>query len=221
MVDIGNDWDGILADEFGKDYYLALRQFLIREYQTGVVYPGMKDIFNALKATPYQAVEVVILGQDPYHGPGQAHGMSFSVRPGVRIPPSLVNIYKEIETEYGYAIPSHGCLQGWAAQRVLLLNTILTVRGGSPMSHKDKGWEILTDEIIRKLSQRETPMVFMLWGSPAQKKAGLIDGSRHLILKTTHPSPLSAFRGFMGCGHFKLANEFLRSQGLKEIDWRI
>ncbi|MFB0919111.1 MAG: uracil-DNA glycosylase [Clostridiaceae bacterium] len=221
MVNIGNDWDELLKNEFDEPYYLELRKFLINEYKTHKVYPEMHDIFNALKATPFKDVKVVILGQDPYHGPGQAHGMSFSVRKGVKTPPSLLNIYKEIRSEYGYEIPNHGYLMEWAKEGVLLLNTILTVRAGEPMSHQKMGWERLTDQIIIKLAKREEPMVFMLWGSPAQKKAELLNGTKHLILKTTHPSPLSASRGFMGCGHFKSANAFLKSNDQKEIDWRI
>lgn len=221
MVNIGNDWDDILKSEFEKPYYLELRKFLINEYKTQRVYPDMHDIFNALKSTSYSDVKVVILGQDPYHGLGQAHGMSFSVRRGVKIPPSLLNIYKEIRSEFGFDIPNHGYLMDWAKQGVLLLNTILTVRAGEPMSHQKMGWENLTDQIIIKLAEREEPMVFMLWGSPAQKKTELLKGTKHLILRTTHPSPLSASRGFMGCGHFKTANNFLKSNGQSEIDWRI
>lgn len=221
MVNIGNSWDEILKDEFKKEYYLKLREFLIREYRSRTVYPDMHDIFNALKASSYEDTRVVILGQDPYHGRGQAHGMCFSVRKGVQIPPSLLNIYKEIREEYGYPIPSHGYLLDWAKQGVLLLNATLTVREGSPMSHKGQGWEELTDQIIRILSRREKPMVFMLWGSHAGKKEELIEGKQHLILKCPHPSPLSASRGFFGCGHFKKANEFLKENGMKEIDWRI
>lgn len=221
MVNIGNSWDSILKEDFLKESYLKLREFLIEEYKTKKVFPSMFDIFNALKETPFEKVKVVILGQDPYHGLGQAHGMCFSVKKGVRIPPSLINIYKEINLEYGYTIPKDGELTKWAKEGVLLLNTILTVREGEPMSHKNKGWEELTDSIISKLAKRETPMVFMLWGSPARKKKTLIENSNHLILETVHPSPLSAMRGFMGCNHFKLANEFLESKGITPVDWSI
>lgn len=221
MVHIGNDWDGILADVFQSSEYHKLRQFLIREYQEQVIYPPREDLFNALKATPFAGVKAVILGQDPYHGAGQAHGMCFSVQPGVRTPPSLVNIHKELRAEFGYPMPDHGNLSHWAEEGVLLLNAILTVRAGQPLSHQGKGWEMVTDEIIRRLSARATPMVFLLWGAPAQKKADLIDGTRHLILRTSHPSPLSAHRGFLGCGHFKTANEFLLARGIAPIDWQI
>lgn len=221
MVQIGNDWDVILESECCSGQYNKLRDFLKTEYETQTIYPPMQDVFNALKATPFKSVRAVILGQDPYHGPGQAHGMCFSVHKGVKPPPSLINIYKELQSEYGYSIPSHGYLMDWAKQGVLLLNTILTVRAGEPMSHKGRGWEELTDQIIRKLNSREEPMVFLLWGAPAQTKSVLLDASYHLVLKTTHPSPLSAYRGFLGCGHFKQANEFLAEHGLGEINWQI
>lgn len=221
MVHIGNDWDIILADEFQADYYKELRKYLTAEYRSQTIFPDEENIFNALKATPYDKVRVVILGQDPYHGPRQSHGLCFSVQPGTKTPPSLVNIYKELNSEYGFPIPSHGNLSDWAEEGVLLLNSILTVRSGQPLSHKGKGWEVLTDHLIQKLNERAEPMVFLLWGAPAQKKAALIDTTKHLVLKTTHPSPLSAYRGFLGCGHFRLANEFLKSQGLGEVDWQI
>lgn len=221
MVNIGNDWDYILKEEFNKEYYKKLRAFLIEEYNTKRIYPSMYDIFNALKYTSFKDTKVVILGQDPYHGNGQAHGLCFSVQKGVRIPPSLLNIYKEIRNEYGYDIPSHGDLTSLAKQGVLLLNTILTVRESSPMSHKNLGWEILTDKIIEKLNEREEPMVFILWGAPAAKKQALITNPRHLVLKSPHPSPLSASRGFFNNNHFKMANDFLKREGLKEIDWKI
>ncbi len=219
MVNIGNSWDEILREDFESDSYSNLRSFLINEYRNEKVFPPMNDIFNALKATDYTDVRAVIIGQDPYHGEGQAHGMAFSVKEGVRIPPSLLNIFKEIEAEYGYPMPKSGYLKKWAEEGVLLLNTILTVREGKPMSHRDKGWEILTDSIIRKLSEREEPTVFFLWGNPARKKKELIDTKRHLVLETVHPSPLSASRGFMGCGHFKKADEFLKAHGRGEIGW--
>ncbi len=219
MVNIGNDWDALLADEFKKEYYLKLREFLKSEYSHYVVYPDMYDIFNALKATPYSRVKVVILGQDPYHEPGQAHGMCFSVKPGVAVPPSLVNIYKELQSELDIPAASDGCLQGWADQGVLLLNTVLTVREHRANSHKGRGWEILTDRIIELLGQREEPMVFMLWGANARAKKSLIHSSRHLVLESVHPSPLSAYNGFFGCGHFIRCNEFLKQQGAEPIDW--
>lgn len=221
MAAIGNDWDEILKDTFDSEHYRQLRQFLIREYQLETVYPPMEDLFNALRKTPYGKVKAVILGQDPYHGPGQAHGMCFSVRPGIKAPPSLVNIFKELQREYGYEIPGHGNLSEWARQGVLLLNTILTVRAGQPMSHKGMGWEQITDTMIRRLNERSEPMVFLLWGAPAQRKADLIDSEKHLILKTTHPSPLSAHRGFFGCDHFREANAFLEDHGIEPIRWQI
>lgn len=221
MAAIGNDWDEILKDTFDSEHYRQLRQFLIREYQLETVYPPMEDLFNALRKTPYGKVKAVILGQDPYHGPGQAHGMCFSVRPGIKAPPSLVNIFKELQREYGYEIPGHGNLSEWARQGVLLLNTILTVRAGQPMSHKGMGWEQITDTMIRRLSERSEPMVFLLWGASAQRKADLIDSEKHLILKTTHPSPLSAHRGFFGCDHFREANAFLEDHGIEPIRWQI
>jgi uracil-DNA glycosylase len=221
MVNIGNDWDEILDGEFDKEYYLMLREFLKKEYSTQTIYPSMYDIFNALKATPYKDVKAVILGQDPYHGPGQAHGMCFSVQKGVPAPPSLVNIFKELHDDVGCDIPEHGYLADWAEQGVLLLNTVLTVRAGQPNSHKGMGWEIFTDNVIRKLNEREKPMVFMLWGSNAHTKTSYITNSSHLILKAPHPSPLSAYRGFFGCRHFSQANEFLTKNGMETIDWQI
>lgn len=219
MVHIGNDWDGILAEEFKKDYYLNLREFLKVEYFTKKVYPPMNDIFNALKTTSYNDTRVVILGQDPYHGAGQAHGLCFSVKKGTPPPPSLKNIFKELNAELGIAEPGCGELIGWAKQGCLLLNTTLTVREASPQSHLGRGWEILTDKIISLLAEREKPMVFMLWGGNARKKKTLIDSKRHLILECAHPSPLSAYNGFFGCNHFILANEFLEKCALPKIDW--
>ncbi len=219
MVKIGNDWDEILKDEFEKEYYQKLRVFLKEEYRSREIYPDMFDIFNALKLTPYEKVKVVIIGQDPYHEPNQAHGLSFSVKYGVRKPPSLENIYKEIEEELGIKPPNHGNLTKWAEQGVLLLNSVLTVRRGEANSHKDKGWEILTDKIIEHLNSRDKAMVFLLWGSNAGKKDVLIDKKKHLVLKAPHPSPLSAYRGFFGCGHFLETNRFLKFKGQSEIDW--
>lgn len=221
MVKLGNDWDEKIGREFEKEYYLKLRNFLKEEYTSHTVFPDMYDLFSALKATPYSKVKVVILGQDPYHEPGQAHGMAFSVKPGVQIPPSLLNMYKEINSEFGYPIPRTGYLMKWAEQGVLLLNTVLTVRSGEANSHQNKGWEIFTDEIIRQLNARRDGIVFLLWGNNAKKKKELITNPQHYILETVHPSPLSASRGFMGCGHFKKANEFLISNLKAPIDWQI
>ena len=219
MVNIGNDWDVILKEEFQKDYYLTLREFLKTEYFSRKIYPPMNDIFNALKYTSFSDTKVVILGQDPYHGEGQAHGLCFSVKAGVAPPPSLKNIFKELAEEYGMPTPKTGELTGWAKQGVLLLNTTLTVREGSPQSHKGQGWEILTDRIIAAMNEKDSPVVFMLWGGNARAKKNLIDTKKHLVLECAHPSPLSAYNGFFGCGHFKRANEFLRSRGSWEIDW--
>ena len=219
MVSLGNDWDKLLADEFKKEYYLKLREFLKSEYSTRPIYPNMNDIFNALKYTSYEDTRVVILGQDPYHGRGQAHGLCFSVQPGVKFPPSLLNIFKELNTEYGFAIPETGELSGWARQGILLLNTTLTVREGQPQSHKGQGWETLTDRIIEKINEKDTPVVFILWGGNARTKKSLITNPRHLVLESAHPSPLSAYAGFFGCNHFLLANEFLKNNSLTEIDW--
>lgn len=221
MVNLGNDWDKLLKEEFNKPYYLALRQFLIEEYRTQVIYPPKEDLFNALKATSYQDTKVVILGQDPYHGLGQAHGMAFSVNPGIAIPPSLRNIYKELQDSLGCSIPDNGYLMPWAKQGVLLLNTVLTVRAGQPQSHQNKGWEILTDEIIKLLNQKDETVIFLLWGSPAKKKMNLITNPKHVVLTAVHPSPLSAHRGFFGCNHFKQVNEILERQGRENIDWQI
>lgn len=221
MVQFGNDWDEILKGEFEKEYYLLLRDFLKKEYGTQVIYPSMYDIFNAQKATAFGDVKVVILGQDPYHGPGQAHGMCFSVKKGVAPPPSLVNIFKELESDCGCQLPSHGCLESWAAQGVLLLNTVLTVRAGQPNSHKGMGWEIYTDNVIRKLNERQEPMVFMLWGANARSKKLYVTNPAHLILEAPHPSPLSAYRGFFGCGHFSKANRFLQEHGMEPVDWQL
>ncbi|KWZ77506.1 uracil-DNA glycosylase [Anaerococcus tetradius] len=220
-VKIGNDWDKLLKDEWDKPYYQDLRKFLIREYRNYNIYPDMYDIFNALKYVAYEDVKVVILGQDPYHGRGQAHGFSFSVKEDVPIPPSLLNIYKELRDDLGLFIPDNGNLTKWAKQGVLLLNTVLTVREKSPNSHKDRGWEKLTDRIIALLNQREKPIVFILWGANARSKTKLINNRRHLILTSAHPSPLSAYRGFFGSKVFSKTNKFLRDNNMKEIDWQI
>ena len=219
MFSLGNDWDEVLCSEFEKEYYLKLREFLKTEYSTRRIYPPMNDIYNALRYTTYKDARIVILGQDPYHGPGQAHGLCFSVKPGVALPPSLKNIFKELSAEVGMTIPDSGELTGWARQGVLLLNTTLTVREGLPQSHKGQGWEILTDRIISAMNEKSTPVVFMLWGGNARAKRSLITSPQHLVLECAHPSPLSAYNGFFGCGHFKRANEFLEAQGLQPIDW--
>ena len=219
MVNLGNDWDTLLNEEFSKEYYASLREFLKEEYKTQTVYPSMYDIFNALKYTSYNDTRVVILGQDPYHGPGQAHGLCFSVKRGVQLPPSLQNIFKELKNEYGMQTPDCGELTGWAKQGVLLLNTTLTVRRGAPQSHKGKGWERFTDEVIKLINKKEAPVVFMLWGGNARAKKALITNPNHLLLECAHPSPLSAYNGFFGCQHFLLANEFLKKTGNAEIDW--
>lgn len=221
MVQFNNSWDILLKDEFEKPYYLNLRKFLIGEYKTQTIYPHMNNIFNALKYTDYKDVKVVILGQDPYHQPNQAHGLCFSVQKGVKAPPSLQNMYKEIHAEYGYPIPEHGELTYWAMQGVLMMNTVLTVRESQPNSHKGMGWEIFTDNVISLLNQRPEPMVFLLWGANARAKTKIITNPNHLVLQSAHPSPLSAYNGFFGNGHFKKANEFLKSRGMTEIDWQI
>ena len=221
MVNIGNDWDELLKDEFKKDYYLKLREFLKHEYATQTIYPDMHDIFNALKATAYKDIKIVILGQDPYHEPNQAHGLCFSVKKGVQPPPSLKNMYKEIKEELGIDPPSHGELLSWANQGILMLNTVLTVRRGAADSHKGKGWEQFTDAVIKKVNEREKPVIFMLWGGKAKQKLPLITNPNHIVLKAAHPSPLSAYQGFFGCGHFKKANEILKQMGEREIDWEI
>ncbi len=221
MVNIGNDWDELLKEEFSKDYYLQLRKFLVEEYNHNTVYPNMHDIFNALRYTSYQNTHVLLLGQDPYHGPNQAHGLCFSVKKGVTPPPSLRNIYQELANELGCTIPEHGELTKWTSQGVLMLNTCLTVRRGQPNSHAGKGWEILTDKIISLINDKEDPVVFLLWGRNAQSKEKLITNPKHLILKCAHPSPFSAYNGFFGCNHFKMTNAFLKEHGLKEIDWQI
>lgn len=216
-----NDWQELLEGEMQKEYYQKLREFLIKEYRTRTIYPDANDIFNALHYTPYKDVKVVILGQDPYHGPNQAYGLSFSVKPGVAIPPSLVNIYKELRNDLGCYIPNNGTLTKWAEEGVLLLNTSLTVRAGEANSHSRIGWEIFTDYIIRLLNQRDDPIVFILWGNNAIKKEALITNPKHHIIKSVHPSPLSASRGFFGSRPFSKTNKFLESIGKKSIDWQI
>lgn len=221
MVQIGNSWDEILAEEFEKEYYTKLRAFLKEEYSSRTIYPGMYQIFNALKLTPYDQVRAVILGQDPYHEPGQAHGLCFSVQKGVQQPPSLVNIFRELKDDLGIDPPSHGNLEHWARGGVLLLNTVLTVREHEAHSHKGKGWETFTDQVIRCLNRREEPMMFILWGRPAGKKEELITSPQHEIIMGAHPSPLSAHRGFFGGRYFSRTNDFLIRCGQEPIDWRI
>lgn len=221
MVNIGNEWDELLKGEFDKEYYLKLRQFLISEYSQYRIYPNMYNIFNALKYTSYSDGKAVILGQDPYHQPGQAHGLCFSVQKGTPQPPSLQNIFKELKSDLGIDPPHHGELISWAQHGVLLMNTVLTVREGQPNSHKGKGWEIFTDRVIQLLNEREKPMVFILWGGNARSKKSLITNPAHLILESPHPSPLSAYNGFFGNRHFSRTNEFLVSKGIEPIDWRI
>lgn len=215
------DWKELIQKESQKAYYMELLSFLNREYELHTVYPPKKEIYNAFTLTPFEEVKVVILGQDPYHEKGQAMGLSFSVPDGIAIPRSLQNIYKEIKAEYGYDIPKTGNLTGWAKQGVLLLNSVLTVREGEAASHQKKGWETFTDEILKAIDQKDSPVVYMLWGNFARSKKSLIKGENHLILEAAHPSPLSASRGFFGYNHFKLCNEFLKDHGCREIDWEI
>lgn len=221
MVHIGNDWDDLLKEEFEKEYYLKLRKFLAYEYKHTIVYPDMYDIFNALKYTPFHKVKVVLLGQDPYHGKGQAHGLCFSVQKGVTPPPSLQNIYQELHRDVNFRIPAHGNLIPWTKQGVLLLNTVLTVRANQPNSHAHKGWEILTDRIISLLDQKEEPLVFLLWGKNAKSKQSLLQNPNHLILSTSHPSPYSVHYGFEGCAHFSKTNAFLQAHHMAPIDWQL
>ncbi len=219
-VNIGNDWDNLLKEEFNKSYYQELRTFLIAEYRNKVIYPDMHDIFNALKYTAYEDVKVVILGQDPYIKPNQAHGLSFSVQKGEAIPPSLKNIYKEIMSDVGVKMPNHGYLKDWTKQGVMLLNTVLTVVKGASNSHKNKGWETFTDHIIKQINNKDKPVVFMLWGNNAIAKANLIDNKNHLILTAKHPSPLAG-GAFFGCKHFSAANNFLQENNIEPINWQI
>lgn len=221
MVHIGNKWDEILRDEFSCESYLKIREFLKEEYFSHKCYPDMYDIFNALKYTDYDDVKAVIIGQDPYHEEGQAHGLSFSVKKGVVIPPSLRNIYKELYDDLGVKAPSHGCLEEWAGQGVLLLNSVLTVRAHCANSHKNCGWQEFTDYIIKKLNEREKPMVFILWGANARAKKQYIDTTRHFVIESAHPSPLSAFNGFFGSRPFSRTNAYLKSAGIAPVDWQI
>lgn len=216
-----NDWQELLDEEMEKDYYIKLKDFLAEEYKTQTVYPEVGNIFNALDYTSYKDTKVVILGQDPYHGPNQSYGLAFSVKPGVKIPPSLRNIYKELKEDLGCYIPNNGCLTKWAKEGVLLLNTSFTVRDGEANSHRKIGWEIFTDNIIKLLNEREDPIVFILWGNNAIKKEILITNERHHIIRSVHPSPLAASRGFFGSKPFSKANKFLESTGERPIDWQI
>ncbi|WP_342567533.1 uracil-DNA glycosylase [Psychrobacillus sp. FSL K6-4046] len=213
------NWKELLGAEWDKPYFKELQSFLDQEFAEHTIYPPREEVGSAFRSTPYDAVKVVILGQDPYHGPGQAHGLSFSVKPGVKIPPSLRNMFKELEDDLGCPIPSHGYLEKWAKQGVLLLNTVLTVRAGEANSHKGMGWERFTDTVIQKLSEREKPIIFVLWGKPAQAKLKLIDTTKHYIIQSTHPSPLSAHRGFLGSRPYSQINEQLVSMNEKPIDF--
>ena len=219
MVKITKEWDEVLSEEFSSPQYLVLREFLKTEYSNHTVYPSMYDIFNSMKVTPFSEVKVVLLGQDPYHNEGQAMGLSFSVPDGIIKPPSLVNMFKELKNELGIEIKESGDLTGWAKQGVLLLNTVLTVRAHNANSHKGKGWEFFTDSIIKKISDKKEHVVFLLWGGNARSKKPLIDKTKHLVLECAHPSPLSAYNGFFGCGHYVKANEYLVANGVEPIDW--
>ncbi|MDD6401361.1 MAG: uracil-DNA glycosylase [Lachnospiraceae bacterium] len=221
MPPITNDWANALAPELKKDYYRKLFNFIGQEYATKTIFPPGDEIFNAFHLTPLSKVKCVIIGQDPYHNDGQAHGLCFSVRPGVDIPPSLVNIYKELQDDLGCYIPNNGYLEKWAKQGVLMLNSVLTVRAHQAASHQNKGWEQFTDAAIRAVNEQDRPIVFLLWGSFAQKKAAMLNNKKHLILNAPHPSPLSAYRGFFGCKHFSQTNEFLKANNIEPIDWQI
>ncbi len=221
MKILNNDWDDILSNEWEQPYYQELRKFLDHEYASNTVYPLPRDIYNALRYTSYRDTKVVILGQDPYHEPGQAHGLSFSVNPGIPVPPSLQNIYKELHDDLGCHIPNNGYLVKWAKQGVLLLNAVLTVRAHYANSHQGKGWERITDTVIRKLNEKEEPVVFILWGRNARNKKALITDPKHLIIESAHPSPLSAYNGFFGSRPFSRTNRFLKEHGMQEIDWEI
>ena len=221
MINLGNSWDALLCEEFFKEYYQELRKKLVQEYKTYTVYPAMENIFNALKYTSYEGVKVLLLGQDPYHGPNQAHGLCFSVQKGVDKPPSLKNMFKELESDLGIKQPAHGCLTDWAKQGVLMLNTVLTVREAEPNSHKKLGWTVFTDRIIQLLNERPEPVIFVLWGRNALEKLPLITNNHHYVLSAAHPSPLSASRGFFGCRHYSKINEILKSMGKTPIDWQI
>ena len=222
MIDFNNDWNNILRAEFEKEYYKALRSFLVQEYKEHTIYPNMYDIFNALKLTSYSDTKVVIIGQDPYHEPNQAHGLAFSVLKGNKLPPSLKNIFKEIEDDLHIKMPTDfGDLTKWAKQGVLLLNNVLTVRAHLANSHRKKGWEIFTDEIVKYLNKREDPIIFVFWGNNAKEKKALVTNKNHIILTAPHPSPLSAYQGFFGCKHFSKINDILQKNSKKPIDWQL
>lgn len=221
MAMLQNDWLEAVGGEFKKPYYAELYKFVKEEYSNEIIYPPSDDIFNAMHLTPLSEVKVLILGQDPYHNEGQAHGLCFSVQPDVAIPPSLKNIYKELQADLGCSIPNNGYLVKWAKQGILMLNTVLTVRAHKPLSHQGKGWEEFTDAIIKAVNAQDRPIVYMLWGKPAQRKASMLNNPKHLILKAAHPSPLSASHGFFGCKHFSQANQFLEENGIEPIDWQI
>ncbi|SCY36307.1 uracil-DNA glycosylase [Alkaliphilus peptidifermentans] len=221
MSILKNDWQLLLEDIFQEPFYIKLREILMKEYKGKIVYPDKHDIFNALHYTPYKEVKAVILGQDPYHGEGQAHGLSFSVKPGIKIPPSLQNIFKELQDDLGCSIPNHGYLEKWSKEGVLMLNTVLTVRKGEPNSHKGLGWEYFTDNVISLLNKRDNPIVFILWGKNAHEKEALITAPQHFVIKSPHPSPFSAHRGFMGSKPFSKTNNFLKKMGCREIDWQL
>lgn len=221
MPKIENDWLFILKDEFKKPYYKELYNKVLNEYENYTIYPKKEDLFNAFHLTPYSKVKVVILGQDPYFNENQAHGLCFSVKKGVKVPPSLLNIYKELNIELGLKIPNNGCLIKWAEQGVFLLNTILTVRSKSPASHKDIGWQCFTDAIIKSLNEIDRPIVFFLWGNHAREKKKFLNNKKHLVLEASHPSPFAANKGFFNCNHFKMANEFFEQNNIEKIDWQI
>jgi uracil-DNA glycosylase len=221
MINIQTDWNSLLAEEFEKPYFIKLMQVLKEAYRLELIYPSENDLFAALQLTSYAATKIVILGQDPYHGPDQAHGLSFSVKPGVQIPPSLRNIFRELQSDLGYSIPEHGCLLSWAEQGVLLLNTVMSVKAGQANSHKKIGWQPFTNRIISLLNEREAPVIFILWGSDAQQKAELITNKQHHVIQSVHPSPLSSYRGFMGSKPFSEANRLLTENGESPIEWQI
>lgn len=221
MININEEWKNALSEEFEKPYFKTLWEQVLEEYSTNEIFPPIEDVFNAFNYTPLSKVKCVIIGQDPYHNVGQAHGLCFSVKPGVAIPPSLVNIYKELHDDIGFQIPDNGYLEKWAKQGVLMLNTVLTVRAHEANSHKGMGWEKFTDAVIKVLNEQDRPIVYLLWGAPAQKKAAKVDNPKHLLLKAPHPSPLSSYRGFFGCKHFSKANEFLVKNGLEAIEWSL
>lgn len=218
---IDSSWKKLLKPEFEKEYMHELEAKLRVAYQEKVIYPRPADIFAAFNLTSFDKIKVVIIGQDPYHGPNQAHGLCFSVQPGIKVPPSLANIYKELQSDLGLNMPKHGCLKSWAENGVLLLNALLTVEDGKPMSHKNFGWEKFTDHVIDLINEKKENIVFMLWGSPAHSKAKNVDPQKHYVLKSVHPSPLSSYRGFFGCKHFSLCNQFLESKGIKPVDWSL